>query len=74
MLLGSVKKKQSLVNVIPDGVTALLYLVSCAQSIPERNTQFKIRFKWSKPWNQFGKVSYACDPDDKESAMWETWV
>ena len=40
LLLGSVKKKQSLVNVIPDGVTALLYLVSCAQIIPERNIQF----------------------------------
>ena len=29
---------------------------------------FKIRFKWSKPRNQFGKVFYACDPDGKESA------
>lgn len=40
LLLGSVKKKQSLVNVIPDRVTALFYLVSCAQIIPERNIQF----------------------------------
>ena len=40
LLLGSVKKKQLLVNVIPDRVTGLLYLVSCAHIIPERNVQF----------------------------------